>query len=102
MDTGDADKLMQIAEQKLKEHCLSVMPCISNPDVASVAMIGDTLFVLQVKGLLVGTALPFCKGRKCTPPSAHQEQGGICYPSSEFVKLLVGLRKFVDTILSSR
>ncbi|KAL1418779.1 hypothetical protein MTO96_025664 [Rhipicephalus appendiculatus] len=33
---------------------------------------------------------------------AHQDRGGLLYPSQELLKLLVGLRKFVDCVLAHR
>ncbi|KAH7975039.1 hypothetical protein HPB49_022918 [Dermacentor silvarum] len=38
--TSAFDKILNMAAQGLKEHCLSERPLVSNPDVACVAMIG--------------------------------------------------------------
>ncbi|KAH7958962.1 hypothetical protein HPB49_006958 [Dermacentor silvarum] len=33
---------------------------------------------------------------------AHQDRGGLFYPTQELVKLLIGLRRFVDCVLPDR
>ncbi|KAH7937166.1 hypothetical protein HPB49_008336 [Dermacentor silvarum] len=72
--TSAFDKILKMAAQGLKEHCLSERTLVSNPDVASVDMIC---------GYIVRAA----------------NRGGLFCRTQELVKLLIGLRMFVDCVL---
>lgn len=69
----------------------------------------------MVGGFIVGAAsenipcaecIALLQGAKANTPLlgliAHQDRGGLMYPSQELVKLLTCLRKFVDSVLPHR
>ncbi|KAH7939442.1 hypothetical protein HPB52_012697 [Rhipicephalus sanguineus] len=79
------DKALNTAAQGLKEHCLSERPFVSNPDVVSVAMIGG----------FIARAASLC----CSEQNAALLNTGSSLIKTELVKLIVGLRRFVDRVL---
>ncbi|KAG0445113.1 hypothetical protein HPB47_021499 [Ixodes persulcatus] len=82
-DMCTADKRMRIAEEKLTEQCLSPRPCHSNPDIASVSVLG---------GYIVRAANGHIPYGDCTALLQGQE----------LVKLLIRIRRFPDTALFYR
>ncbi|CAN7946296.1 unnamed protein product, partial [Ixodes pacificus] len=105
-DMRTTDKCMQIAEEKLREQCLSTRPCHGNPDVASVAVLGGYIVRAANEHIPCEDCTAPLQGSKAYTPLqgliAHQDRGGLCYPSQELVKLLIGLRKFAETALFYR
>lgn len=82
------------------------MPRISNPGVASVAMIRGYRVRAGSEKISCGNCTALLQGSTPYTPLqgliAHQDRGGLCYPSSKLIKLLAGLNKFADTILFCR
>ncbi|KAH7932918.1 hypothetical protein HPB49_004897 [Dermacentor silvarum] len=100
------DKILNMAAQGLKEHCLSERPLVSNPDVASVAMIGGYIVRAANEHIPCADGIAVLQRSKSGAPQhgliAHQDRGGLFYPTQELVKLLIGLRRFVDCVLPHR
>ncbi|CAN7975837.1 unnamed protein product [Ixodes persulcatus] len=92
-DMRAADKCMKIAEEKLREQCLSARPCHGNPDVASVAVLGGYIVRATNEHIPCEDCTALLQGSKAYTPLqrliSHQDQGGLCYPSQELVKLLI-------------
>ncbi|KAH9372308.1 hypothetical protein HPB48_000219 [Haemaphysalis longicornis] len=104
--TDVTDKLLDTAPQGLKEHCLSERPLVSNPDVASLAMIGGFIVRAASEHIPCADCIALLQGARSSTPHLglinHQDRGGLFYPTQELVKLLIGLRRFVDYVLSHR
>lgn len=100
---GAAEKISDMAVAALKEHCLSEGQCRSNPDVASVAMVGGFTVRAASESISCQNCVALLQGPKARTPLlgliAHQDHGGLLYVSQELLKLLVGLREFVDCVL---
>ncbi|KAH7952619.1 hypothetical protein HPB51_028221 [Rhipicephalus microplus] len=103
---GAAEKILDMTVATTKEHCLSEGPCRSNPDVASVAMVGGFIVRAASESISCQNCVALLQGPKANTPLlgliAHQDRGGLLYLSQELLKLLVGLRKFVDCVLAHR
>lgn len=99
-------KLLDTAAQGLKEHCLSGRPLVSNPDVASLAMMGGFIVRAASEHIPCADCIAVLQGARSSTPLlgliSHQDRGGLFYPTQELVKLLIGLRRFVDCVLSHR
>ncbi|KAH7968177.1 hypothetical protein HPB52_006428 [Rhipicephalus sanguineus] len=101
-----AHLILNTAAMRLREHLLSNKPILSSPDIASLAMIGG----LIVRAVSERTACAECIAILQAPNSSapnhglitHQDRGGLYYPTQELVKVLVGLRRFADCVLSQR
>ncbi|KAH7933149.1 hypothetical protein HPB49_009192 [Dermacentor silvarum] len=104
--TSTAEKALDAAVDRLKEQCLSDAPFPSNLDVASVAMVGGFIVRAASENIPCAECIALLQGTKAnTPllgPIAHQDRGGLKYLSQELVKLLICLRKFVDSVLPHR
>ncbi|KAH7942162.1 hypothetical protein HPB49_021344 [Dermacentor silvarum] len=104
--TSTAEKALDVAVDRLKEQCLSDAPLPSNPDVASVAMVGGFIVRAASENIPCAECIALLQGTKANTPLlgliAHQDRGGLMYPSQELVKLLTCLRKFVDSVLPHR
>lgn len=98
--------ILDASVQRLKEHCLSQAPCQPNPDNASVAVMGGFIIRVASENIPCASCVALLQGPKASTPLlgliAHQDRGGLFYPSYELVKILVGLKKFVDSILPHR
>ncbi|KAL1425321.1 hypothetical protein MTO96_019294 [Rhipicephalus appendiculatus] len=105
-NSGAADKILDMAVMTLKEHCLSEGSCPSNPKFASVEMVGGFIVRAASESVSCANCIALLQGPKANTPLlgliAHQDRGGLLYPSQELLKLLVGLRKFVDCVLAHR
>ncbi|KAH6931860.1 hypothetical protein HPB50_001191 [Hyalomma asiaticum] len=105
-NSGEADDILDVAVRRLKEHCLSERPCPSNPDVASVAMVGGFIVGAACENISCTNCAALMQGPKANTPLlgliAHQDRGRLFYPSQELLKLLLGLRRFVDYVLEHR
>lgn len=104
--TDVPDKFLDTAAQGLKEHCLSERPLVANPDVASLAMIGGFIVRAASEHIPCADCIAVLQGARSSTPHLglinHQDRGGLFYPTQELVKLLQGLRRFVDYVLSHR
>ncbi|KAH9360312.1 hypothetical protein HPB48_000875 [Haemaphysalis longicornis] len=104
--TDVTDKFLDTAAQGLKEHCLSERPLVSNPDVASLAMIGGFIVRAPSEHIHCADCIAVLQGARSSTPHLglinHQDCGGLFYPTQELVKPLIGLRRFVDYVLSHR
>ncbi|KAH6938435.1 hypothetical protein HPB50_009177 [Hyalomma asiaticum] len=104
--TSTAETVLKAAVYMLKEQCLSKTPCASNPDVASVAMVAGFRVRAASENIPCAECIALLQGTKANIPllglSAHQDRGGLMYPSQELIKLLTCLRKFVDSVLPHR
>ncbi|KAH7965909.1 hypothetical protein HPB49_012124 [Dermacentor silvarum] len=104
--TSTAEKVLEAAIDRLKEQCLSAAPLPSNPDVASVAMAGGFIVTAASENIPCAECIVLLQGTKANTPLlgliAHQDRGGLMYPSQELVKFLTCLRKFVDSVLPRR
>lgn len=94
---------MKIAQKELAEHCTTMKPCPSNPEVASTALIAGYLARDAVECIPRESCTAPLQGPKTDAPIlgpvAHQDWGGLCYFSQEQVKVLLGLQKFADIVL---
>ncbi|KAL1466361.1 hypothetical protein MTO96_042785 [Rhipicephalus appendiculatus] len=104
--TGTAESVLNAAVYRLKEQCLSDTPCASNPGVASVAMVGGFIVRAATENIPCAECIALLQGTKANTPLlgliAHQDRGGLMYPSQELIKLLTYLRRFVDSVLPHR
>ncbi|KAH8040948.1 hypothetical protein HPB51_013118 [Rhipicephalus microplus] len=91
---------------RLRKPVLTDKPIFSNPDVTSLAMIA---------GFIVRTASERIAGAECiamlqAPNNSapnhglikHLDRGGLYYPTQDLIKVLAGLRRFVECVLSQR
>ncbi|KAH7948685.1 hypothetical protein HPB49_000840 [Dermacentor silvarum] len=100
------NKFIDQAVNDFKNHCTTLTPRITGPDEASVAMVGGFIVRAATESIVCSNCIALLQGQKCNTPLlgliAHQDRGGLFYPSQELVKLLIGLRKLVDHVLPHR
>ncbi|KAL1439171.1 hypothetical protein MTO96_047387 [Rhipicephalus appendiculatus] len=75
-------------------------------NVASVAMVGGFIVRAATENIPCAECIALLQGTKANTPLlgliAHQDRGGLMYPSQELIKLLTCLRRFVDSVLPHR
>ncbi|KAH6920510.1 hypothetical protein HPB50_028500 [Hyalomma asiaticum] len=99
-------RFLDQAVNDLKNHMTTSTPRITGPDEASVAVVGGFIVRAASERILCSNCIALLQGQKGNTPLlgliAHQDRGGLFYPSQELVKLLIGLRKLVDHVLPHR
>ncbi|KAH7953581.1 hypothetical protein HPB49_010341 [Dermacentor silvarum] len=100
------NKFIDQAVNDLKNHCTTLTPRITGPHEASVAMVGGFIVRAATESIVCSNCIALLQGQKGNTPLlgliVHQDRGGLFYPSQELVKLLIGLRKLVDSVLPHR
>ncbi|KAH7952509.1 hypothetical protein HPB52_023844 [Rhipicephalus sanguineus] len=101
-----ADLILNTAAMHLREHLLSNKPILSNPDIASLAMIGGFIVRAVSERIACAECIAMLQAPNSSAPNhgliTHQDRGGLYYPTQELVKVLVGLRRLADCVLSQR
>ncbi|KAH9365035.1 hypothetical protein HPB48_007960 [Haemaphysalis longicornis] len=105
-DSEAVTTLTKTAQKELAERCTTTRACTSNPEVASVALIGGYIARSANERIPCESCTCLLQGPKSDAAIlgliVHQDRGGLFYPSQELVKVLLGLRKFADTVLDNR
>lgn len=105
-DSATVTTLMKNAQKELAEHCTATRAYTSNPEVASVALIGGYIARAANERIPCESCTCLLQGPKSDAPIlgliAHQDRGGLIYPIQELIKVLLGLRKFADSVLVNR
>ncbi|KAG0443010.1 hypothetical protein HPB47_015386 [Ixodes persulcatus] len=98
-----------IAEEKLRELCLSPkpqQPGQPGPGAASIAMVGRFIARAISEKINCDCCIALVLKPKSSAPVddliAYQDKGGLCYPTSELITALTALKSFVDTALQHR
>lgn len=95
-----------IAEDKLRELCLSPRPQQPGPGAASIAMVGGFIARAISEKINCDSCIALVLKPKSSAPVdgliAYQDRGGLCYPTSELITALTALKSFVDTALQHR
>ncbi|KAH7936963.1 hypothetical protein HPB49_006667 [Dermacentor silvarum] len=82
------------------------MSLASNPDEASVALIGGFIVRAASERILCGNSIALLQAPKHNNPLhgliARQDRRGLYCPSEDLVIVLRGLRRFSDTVLYNR
>lgn len=94
------------AERLLLELCVEPPPRLSGPEVATVAMIGGFLVRAATEKWNCRSCVDLIEKPKCDAPVdaliKHQDRGGLKYPTSELVRVLLALKAFVEIVLRNR
>ncbi|KAH9362912.1 hypothetical protein HPB48_014306 [Haemaphysalis longicornis] len=85
LDYKMAATFMKIAQKELAKHCTTPKPGPSNPEVASIALIGGYLARAADERIPCESCTTLLQGPKTDAPIlgliAHQNRGEICYSS---------------------
>lgn len=104
--TPTADRILNTSAMRLREHLLSDRPILSNPDVASLAMIGGFVVCVVSERIACAECIALLQAPNSSAPNHglinHKDRSGLYYPTQELVKVLAGLRRFADCVLSQR
>ncbi|KAL1482166.1 hypothetical protein MTO96_033991 [Rhipicephalus appendiculatus] len=104
--SSSAEAILTMSVQTLKEHCLSEAPRVPNPDTASVAMVGGFIVRAATENIPCADCVSLLQGPKANKPLqgliAHEDHGGLLYPTQELVRVLLGFSKFVQCALPHR
>lgn len=91
---------------RLREHLLSDRPILSTIDVASLAMIGQFIVCTVRECTACAEYIAMLQEPNSSAPNhgviTYQDRGGLYYPTQEHVKVLIGLWRFADCVLSQR
>ncbi|KAL3203442.1 hypothetical protein MRX96_011979 [Rhipicephalus microplus] len=81
-------------------------PIFSNPDVASLEMIAGFIVCAGSKRIACAQCIAMLQAPNSSAPNhgfiKHLHRGGLYYPTQELVKVLGGLLRFVNCVLSQR
>ncbi|KAH9372852.1 hypothetical protein HPB48_009886 [Haemaphysalis longicornis] len=96
----------EAAERGLLEHCTSPVQRLADPEVASVALMGGYLVRVVHEKWNCQTCFELVEKPKGDAPVdgliKHQDRGGLKYPTSELVAVIMGIKKFVEAMLPHR
>ncbi|KAH6926681.1 hypothetical protein HPB50_021196 [Hyalomma asiaticum] len=99
---------MNSAQQLLRELCTSTKHFLPTPDMAAISIVAGYISRVVTEKIECGRCVSLVTKAKgsCTGALdgliAHQNRGGLCYPTPELVRLLHALKGFVDIMLSDR
>ncbi|KAH8023339.1 hypothetical protein HPB51_012108 [Rhipicephalus microplus] len=101
-----ANRILDTAAMPLREHLLTGQPIFSKRDVASLEMIAGFIVCAGSKRIACAQCIAMLQAPNSSAPNhgfiKHLHRGGLYYPTQELVKVLGGLLRFVNCVLSQR
>ncbi|KAH9367381.1 hypothetical protein HPB48_010176 [Haemaphysalis longicornis] len=97
---------VKLAQQALRDVCTSATPFLPTADMAALSFVGGYIARAVAENIACDKCVALVQKPRgsCATDGliSHQDRGGLSYPTQQLVRLLHGLKKFVDAMLSDR
>uniref|UniRef100_L7LXG9 Transposable element n=1 Tax=Rhipicephalus pulchellus TaxID=72859 RepID=L7LXG9_RHIPC len=97
---------VKLAQQALRELCMSTRSFLPTPDMAAIALVAGYISRVVSEKTVCDNCVSLVQKPKgdfgMDGLIAHQDRGGLFYPTKQLIRVLHALKRYVDIMLSDR